>query len=205
MVGSQSRVGQYQRFRPVRRDSRVARGIGDGHPSRVSSKHSADTVVDIVTRITMVRGARVLLDSDLAFLYGVTRKRLNEQLRRNSDRFPADFAFQLSDVEARALRSQFATLEKGRGRHSKYRPWVFTEHGALMAATVLSSKRAVEMTVYVVRAFVRLRKLLASHADLARELDALKRSVATLDADTRRQFDQVYEAILGLMGTQAKQ
>jgi hypothetical protein len=153
----------------------------------------------------MVRGARVLLDSDLAFLYGVTRKRLNEQLRRNSDRFPADFAFQLSDVEARALRSQFATLEKGRGRHSKYRPWVFTEHGALMAATVLSSKRAVEMTVYVVRAFVRLRKLLASHADLARELDALKRSVATLDADTRRQFDQVYEAILGLMGTQAKQ
>jgi phage regulator Rha-like protein len=126
-------------------------------------------------------------------------------VRRNSDRFPADFAFQLNEAEASALRSQFVTLESGRGRHSKYRPWAFTEHGALMVATVLSSKRAVEMTVYVVRAFVRLRKLLASQAELARELEILKRSVATLDADTRRQFDQVYDAILGLMGTKVRQ
>jgi len=171
----------------------------------VSSKPNSETVVDIVGRITMVRGVRILVDSDLALLYGVTAKRLNEQVRRNSDRFPADFAFQLSDAEASLLRSQFATLESGRGRHSKYRQWAFTEHGALMAATVLNSKRAVEMTVYVVRAFVRLRRRLASHAELARELDVLNRSVATLDADTRRQFDQVYEAILGLIGTQAKQ
>ena len=104
-----------------------------------------------------------------------------------------------------ALRSQFATLDGRRGKHRKYRPYAFTEHGALMAATILNSARAVEMTVYVVRAFVRLRKLLASHTELARELEALKRSVATLDADTRRQFDQVFEAILGLMGTTVKQ
>ena len=78
----------------------------------------------------MVRGVRILVDSDLALLYGVTTKRLNEQVRRNSDRFPADFAFQLSDAEASLLRSQFATLESGRGRHSKYRQWAFTEHGA---------------------------------------------------------------------------
>jgi len=144
---------------------------------------------------------RVLLDSDLAALYGVAVKRLNEQVRRNVRRFPADFAFQLTVEEAASSRSQIATLNVRRGQNLKYRPWAFTEHGAIMAATVLNSPRAVEMTVYVVRAFVHLRRQLASHAQLARELEALKRSVATLDADTERQFDQVYEAILGLMGT----
>ena len=134
-------------------------------------------------------------------LYGVTTKRLNEQVRRNRTRFPIDFLFQVSQGEAHSLRSQIATLDAGRGRYGKYRPWAFTEHGAIMAATVLNSVRAVEMTVYVVRAFVRLRKAVASHTVLARELEALKRSVATLDADTQRQFDQVYEAILGLMTT----
>ena len=98
----------------------------------------------------------------------------------------------------------FATLDVSRGKHRKYLPWAFTEHGAIMAATILSSPRAVEMTVYVVRAFVRLRRVLASHVELARELDELKRSVADLDADTKRQFDQVYEAILGLMGTSVR-
>ena len=160
---------------------------------------------EIVGRIILLRGQRVLLDSDLAALYAVTTKRLNEQVRRNSTRFPVDLLFQLSEEETHSLRSQFATLDAGRGRHRKYRPWAFTEHGAIMAATVLNSVRAVEMTVYVVRAFVRLRKLVASHAELARELEAVKRSVATLDADTQRQFDQVYEAILGLMATTRKQ
>ncbi len=137
----------------------------------------------------------------MAALYGVTAKRLNEQVRRNADRFPPDFAFLLTEQEVNSLRSHFATLDVGRGKHRKYRPWAFTEHGAIMAASILSSPRAVEMTVYVVRAFVRLRRVLASHVELARELDELKRSVASLDADTKRQFDQVYEAILGLMGT----
>lgn len=92
------------------------------------------------------------------------------------------------------------TLNRGRGHNLKYLPLAFTEHGAIMVATILNSARAVQMSVYVVRAFLELRQMLASNAELARKLESLERSVATLDADTRKQFDQVYEAILGLMG-----
>jgi len=95
-------------------------------------------------------------------------------------------------------------LNKGRGHNLKYRPMAFTEHGAIMAATVLNSPRAVQMSVYVVRAFVKLREVLASNSELATRLDSLERSVAALDTDTRKQFDQVYEAILGLMSPAAK-
>jgi hypothetical protein len=96
------------------------------------------------------------------------------------------------------------TLKTGRGEHRKYRPLAFTEHGAIMAATILNSPRAEQMSVYVVRAFVKLRESLAAHTVLARELATLKGRVDTLDADTRSQFDQVYEAILGLMNPAAK-
>ena len=153
----------------------------------------------IAERILVLRGQRVLLDADLAALYGVTPKRLNEQVRRNRARFPVDFMFQLDINELRSLRSQFATLNRGRGRHRKYVPTAFTEHGAIMAATVLNSPRAVEMSVYVVRAFVKLRQALASNTELARKLEALEKSVATLDARTRRQFEEIYRAIRALM------
>lgn len=113
-----------------------------------SPTRAADPV-EIAQRILVLRGQRVMLDADLAALYGVSPKRLNEQVKRNRGRFPEDFAFQLKINELRALRSQFATLERGRGRHSKYMPTAFTEHGAFMAATVLNSPRAVEMSVYV--------------------------------------------------------
>ena len=104
----------------------------------------------IAQSILFVRGRRALLDSDLAAMYGVATKRFNEQVKRNLARFPADFAFQLSEDEAESLRSQFATLKNsGRGQHRKYRPYVFTEHGAIMAATILNSARAVEMSVMV--------------------------------------------------------
>ena len=93
----------------------------------------------------------MLQDSELAALYGVSTKRFNEQVRRNRKRFPADFMFQLTAEETSSLRSQFATLKTGRGRHRKYLPYVFTEHGAIMAATILNSPRAIEMSVYVVR------------------------------------------------------
>ena len=106
---------------------------------------------------------------------------------------------------ATALRSQTVTLRSGRGQHRKYLPLAFTEHGAIMAAMILNSPRAIQMSVYVVRAFVRSRQSLSTNKDLARELDALKRSVATLDADARRHFDLVYEAILGLMALAPKQ
>jgi len=146
----------------------------------------------------------VLLDSDLAALYGVTTKRLNQQVRRNADRFPSDFILELSNQDLAALRLQIATLNVGRGEHRKYRPLAFTEHGAIMAATILNSPRAAQMSVYVVRAFVKLRQALASNAVTNRRLETLERSVAALDADTRKQFDQVYEAILGLMGANSK-
>jgi hypothetical protein len=118
----------------------------------------------------------VLLDTELAALYGVTTKRLNEQVKRNAKRFPVDFMFQLSAAEATAMRSQFATSKTaatGRGGR-RYLPYAFTEHGALQAANVLNSPRAVEMSLYVVRAFVQLRELLSSNKELAGRLDQLE-------------------------------
>ena len=134
-------------------------------------------------------------------LYGVTVRRLNEQIRRNRDRFPEGFMYELTNQEVANLKSQIATSSWGGKRKP---PLVFTEHGAIMAATVLNSTRAVQMTIYVVRAFVKVRESLAAHTQLARELAILKGRVDTLDADTRKQFDQVYEAILGLMSPAAK-
>ena len=142
----------------------------------------------------------MLLDSDLAKLYGVTPRRLNEQVRRNRSRLPEDFAFYLDINEIRILKSQIATSSWGGKRKP---PLAFTEHGAIMAANVLNSPRAVEMSVYVVRAFVKLREVLASNAELASKLAALEKSVATLDAKTRRQFEEVYGAIRALMAPTA--
>lgn len=135
----------------------------------------------IASFILLVRGHKVLLDADLATLYGVTTKRLNEQVRRNRERFPEDFVFPLSQEEYESLRSQFATLKPGRGQHRKYLPYVFTEHGAIMAAAVLNTPRAVEMSLYVVRTFVRLREMLASNQALKRKLDELERKLGAHD------------------------
>jgi len=128
----------------------------------------------VASRIVTLRGQRVILDVDLAALYGVETKRLNELVRRNAKRFPADFMFTLDQNEWESLRSQFATLKTGRGQHRKYLPYVFTEHGAIMAATVLNSPRAVEVSIFVVRAFVQLRELLTEHKELGRRLDELE-------------------------------
>jgi ORF6N domain-containing protein len=137
-----------------------------------------------------------MLDVDLAELYGVSPRRLNEQVRRNRHRFPQDFVFYLEFTELRNLKSQFATSSWGGKRKP---PLAFTEHGAIMAATILNSPRAVEMSVYVVRAFVKLKKVLTANADLARKLKALEKSVVTLDAKTKKQFEEVYAAIQALM------
>ena len=144
----------------------------------------------IAERILLVRGRKVLLDADLASLYGVSIKRFNEQVRRNSARFPDDFMFRLSTEEWGSLRSQIATLEMGRGQHRKYLPLAFTEHGAIMAATILSSPRATEVSVHVVRAFVRLREFLASHKDLAQRLKEHEKKLCSHD-----------QAIAGLINT----
>ncbi len=160
----------------------------------------ANDPVGIAQRILVLRGQRVLLISDLATLYGVTAKRLSEQVRRNHDRFPADFAFSVEINDIRNLMPQFAASSWG-GRRGQ--TLAFTEHGAIMAATVLNSPQAVEMSVYVVRAFVKLREVLASNTELARKLMALEKSVATLDARTRRQFEEVYSTIRALMAPPA--
>jgi hypothetical protein len=140
--------------------------------------------VQVEARIREIRGVQVLLDSDLAEIYAVPTKALNQAIRRNAERFPNDFAFRLTSEEFLALRSQTVTSKPGRGGR-RYHPTAFTEHGAIMAATVLNSPRAVEMSVFVVRAFVRLRDLARTHAQLARQLAILERRVTAHDEDLK--------------------
>lgn len=153
--------------------------------------------------IRLIRGQKVILDADLAALYGVETRRLNEQVRRNRTRFPEDFIFEMTEDEFANLKSQFATSSWG-GRRKL--PIVFTEHGAIMAATVLNTPRAVEVSVYVVRAFVQLRELMAGHRDLSKRLDdlehkteALALSHDTFSRNTRAQLKQVFDALRELM------
>lgn len=135
--------------------------------------------------IRWIREQRVILDADLASLYDVPTKRLNEQLRRNLERFPEDFAFQLTPEEWTALRSQIATLKTGRGSHRKYLPNAFTEHGALMAANILNSPRAVAMSVYIVRAFVKMREEVAANAAILKRLAEIDKTLLTHDVALR--------------------
>ena len=141
--------------------------------------------------ILVVRGRRVLLDEDLADLYGVPAKQLNQAVKRNRTRFPEDFMFQLTAPEVASLRSQTVTLETpGRGQHRKYRPFAFTEQGVAMLSSVLRSERAVQVNIEIMRAFVRLREMLSADADLARRLDALEKRH---DAQFRVVFDAIRE------------
>lgn len=135
-------------------------------------------------RIIAVRTTKVVLDEDLARLYGVTTKRLNQAVKRNAARFPDDFAFQLSGAEHQILKSQSVTSSESHGGRRK-RPWAFTEHGAIMAATVLRSAQAIDMSIFVVRAFLRLRDVATSHRELALNLSALERRVTGHDAELK--------------------
>jgi len=154
----------------------------------VATSKAALTPQALAGRILVIRGQRVMLDSDLAELYEVETKRFNEQVKRNVSRFPSDFMFRLTSEEVQNLRSQFATSSWG-GR--RYPPLVFTEHGAIMAAAILNSDRAVEMSVYVVRAFVQLRDLLSSHKALAQKLDQLERRVTQHDNSLAKIIDAI--------------
>jgi hypothetical protein len=145
-------------------------------------------IANLQGAIHLIRGQRVMLDFDLAMIYGVTTKRLNEQLKRNRLRFPAGFAFQLTVQEFGTLKSQIATSSSHGGKRKL--PWVFTEHGALMLASVLNSAIAVQASVRVVRAFVRLREMVAANAQLAAKLEELE-----------RRFDSHDEAIANLFAT----
>ena len=135
---------------------------------------------NVESAIYLIRGQRVMLDSDLAAIYETSTMRLNEQFRRNRKRFPKDFAFQLTREEFTRLISQFAISKKGRGGRRKL-PWVFTEHGAIMLASVLNSPIAVQASVRVVRAFVRLREMIVGNAELATRLKDLERRLDSHD------------------------
>jgi hypothetical protein len=145
--------------------------------------------------ILTIRGHRVLLDSQLASLYGVPTKRLNEQVRRNADRFPEDFVFQLDKEELENWRSQIATSNSGAKMGLRRRPYAFTEHGAIMAATVLNSPRAVEVSLLVVRAFVKLRQFAMLNQELTAKLEQLEHKVAGHDDA----IQQIIDAIRQLM------
>jgi hypothetical protein len=147
----------------------------------------------IERRILALRGQRVMLDADLAQLYGVTTKRLNEQVKRNKDRFPADFMFKLTDQEKRDVVANCDHLQ--RLKFSPALPSAFTEHGTIMVASVLNTPRAIEVSVYVVRAFVKLREMLGAHKELARKLAELERRIEAHD----EQLGALFEAIRQLM------
>jgi hypothetical protein len=157
--------------------------------------------IELAELIQWIRGEKVILDRDLARLYQVEVKVLNQAVKRNSSRFPGDFMFQRTEMEAGSLRSQFVTLDemesatssaRGRGKHLKYRPYAFTEQGVAMLSSVLRSDRAVMVNIEIMRAFVRLRAMLASNAELSEKL-------RDLEAKYDEQFKVVFDAIRQLM------
>jgi len=157
-------------------------------------------IESVAQRILLIRGQKVMLDADLAELFGVPTKRFNEQVKRNLGRFPADFMLQLTENEHESLRSQNATLKSRRGQHSKYLPYAFTEHGAIMAATILNSPKAVEMSVFIVRAFVQLREMLSSNAELAAKLLELERKVSGHDQAIAGLIDAIRQLMMPATG-----
>jgi phage regulator Rha-like protein len=163
----------------------------------MAKKSKSPVPIPVESMIHTVRGHKIMLDSDLARIYGVESRRLNEQVKRNSDRFPDDFMFRLSPDEwekLRRLRSQNATLK--RGQHRKYPPYVFTEHGALMAANILKSKTAMSMSIYVVRAFIRMREELTSRRDLEERLDQIEKILLVHDTQLKELFEKIRPLLL---------
>jgi len=149
----------------------------------------------ITNKIHLKRGQKVMLDRDLAELYGVETKVLKQAVRRNIKRFPADFMFELKAEEEKALRSQFVTLK--RGQHSKYLSFAFTEQGVAMLSSVLNSDRAIQVNIQIMRAFTKLREMLSTHEDLKKKIEAMEKKYD-------QQFQVIFEAIKQLLETEAK-
>ena len=154
--------------------------------------HDKITVPDevITSKIYLIRNEKIMIDKDLAGLYNVETKRLKEQVRRNIDRFPESFMFELTTEEYSSLRSQFATLK--RGRHSKYPPFVFTEHGVLMLLSILNSELAVKMSVQIIETFVQLRKLANNYEDIMHKINEM-------ESRNNEQFREIYEVLKRLL------
>jgi len=150
----------------------------------------------IEKKIYLIRNQKVMLDHDLAGLYGVSIGRLNEQVKRNVDRFPEDFMFRLVKSEYDALRSQNAILKKGRGEHRKYLPYVFTEQGVAMLSSVLRSKKAIKVNIQIMRVFVKLREILSTHKELAQKLKELELKIDSHDEQIQTIFEVINQLLL---------
>lgn len=151
---------------------------------------------EIERRIYLIRGHKVMLDVDLAVLYGVATKRLNQQVSRNRGRFPMDFTFQLTSGEAKSLRLRIATSNRGRGGR-RYLPYVFTEYGAVMLSSVLNTPIAIETSVKIARAFVRLREIISTHKELAQKLCELEVKIQGNDVHVQNIFGAIRRLMAG--------
>lgn len=154
-------------------------------------------IENISSKIYFLRQEKVLIDSDLAELYGVETRVLKQAVRRNKDRFPSDFMFELTKKEYRSLRSQSVTLK--RGQHSKYLPYAFTEQGVAMLSSVLNSERAIKVNIAIMRAFVKMREYLQSNEKLARKLKELEKETREKFSKQQEQITLIFEAIKQLM------
>lgn len=159
-------------------------------------------IENISSKIYFIRNEKVLIDSDLAELYGVETKALKRAIRRNKDRFPNDFMFTLSRDEYNSLRSQFGTLK--RGQHSKYLPYAFTEQGVAMLSSVLNSERAIKVNIAIMRAFVKMREYLQSNEKLARKLEELEKETKDKFTKQQKQITLIFQAIQELMSEEEK-
>jgi len=177
-----------------KKEGEWARESGGEQESHMTKKAVTVPAGKIERSIHLIRGERVLLDSDLAQLYGVETGMLNRAVKRNSDRFPADFMFQLTADEAEDLRCQIGTSKKGRGGR-RYLPFAFTEQGVAMLSSVLKSQRAIQVNVAIMRAFVKLRQVLSTHKELAVKLNELERKIEKHDES----IEVIFEAIRQLM------
>lgn len=148
--------------------------------------------------VLIIRGHKVIIDRDLADLYKVSTKQLNQQIKRNIKRFPEDFMFQLTEMEADALRSQIVTSKGGRGGR-RYLPYVFTEQGVAMLSSVLNSERAIQVNIQIMRAFTKLRELMLTHKDLARKLEKMERDFSKKFDDHDHNFTLIFKAIRKLL------
>lgn len=169
----------------------------------VPTKAAAGAVADIAQAIFVLRRQRIILDSNLAALYGVTTKALNQAVKRNSGRFPGDFTFRLTRAEVEALNRSHSVTGSQRHRNPRFPPLAVTEHGAIMAATALKSPRAVEMSLYVVRALVQLRELISSSKELALRLDLLEARIERKLSSHDESISAMISAIRQLMSPPA--
>ncbi|HWZ22359.1 MAG TPA: ORF6N domain-containing protein [Cytophagaceae bacterium] len=147
----------------------------------------------VVNKIHLIRGQKVMLDSDLAEMYGVETKRLKEQVRRNATRFPKDFMFELTKKEVHFLRSQIATLENS--QHYKYLPFVFTEHGVLMLSSILNSERAIEVNIQIMRIYTKLKEILLTHKDILLKVEQMEKNLGKQDEKIKAIFDYLKQFI----------